>query len=184
VSPLQLLILGAVIGSNNLAAALALGALGQIKRRNRIVIVFGVFEFVVPLIGIAIGQTAASLIAESATWIGPTLLIGLGSLTVFAGLRLSTRRDEKLARRVTTWRGLVALALMLGIDNLIIGFSLGLGAIHALAAATTIAVFSIVFTWFGITVGGRLRRIWQNRAEIASGALLILLGILSGLGWL
>ena len=42
---LQLLIIGVVIGSNNFATSLALGALGQEDKHRRILIMFGVFEF-------------------------------------------------------------------------------------------------------------------------------------------
>ena len=46
-----LIVLGVVIGANNLSAALALGALGHGHHRSRIVGVFAVFEFTVPLVG-------------------------------------------------------------------------------------------------------------------------------------
>lgn len=54
-SATSLIILGAVIGANNLAVSLALGSLGQSGRYLRIVPVFGFFEFVMPPIGLSIG---------------------------------------------------------------------------------------------------------------------------------
>ncbi|HUG45987.1 MAG TPA: manganese efflux pump, partial [Sphingomicrobium sp.] len=70
----ELLILGAIIGSNNFATALALGALGQKVRRWRIVLTFGLFEFFIPLLGLWLGQRASGFVAGSVDWLGPALL--------------------------------------------------------------------------------------------------------------
>lgn len=182
--PLKLLILGVVIGSNNLASSLALGAMGQVtrSRRWRIIAVFGVFEFVVPLVGVALGQQASARIAGQSTWIGPALLIGLGVWIVYAGLRDKPKRDKRMAEQITTWQGLVLLALGLSLDNLLVGFSLGLEQIGPLLAATTIAIFSMGFAWIGLVTGKRLRKIWRQRAQIGSGVLLVLVGIASAMG--
>lgn len=184
--PLKLLILGVVIGSNNLATSLALGALGQGTRgkRWRIITVFGVFEFVVPLVGVALGQGVSSRIAGHANWIGPTLLIGLGVWIVIAGTRDRPGHDQRLAERITTWQGLVLLSMGLSLDNLLVGFSLGLERIGPLLAATTIALFSMAFAWFGLVTGKRLRRVWRQRTQIGSGVLLVLVGLASAMGML
>jgi putative Mn2+ efflux pump MntP len=44
-------------------------------------------------------------------------------------------------------------------------------------------MFSTVFTFIGVTVGNDLRRHWERRTEIASGLLLIALGIAVAAGW-
>jgi putative Mn2+ efflux pump MntP len=140
----RLLGLGGVIGANNLAAALALGALGQAERRRRIVAVFGVFEFLIPLLGIWLGRQASGAVEEHAGWLGSVLLVALGLWSIAAAMR-HRRDDERLAARVTTWRGLVLLAMGLSVDNLLIGFSLGLGGTEPLLVAGTISLFSMVF---------------------------------------
>ena len=180
-TPLQLLALGLVIGSNNLAVALALGALGQASRWARIVAVFGVTEFVVPLVGIGLGRTAASRLVTSAEWIGAALLVGLGVWAITVGVRQSTD-DERLARRATTWHGLVLLAGGLSIDNLLVGFSLGLGSVDPVLVAASIAACSVVFTWVGLRLGNSSRRHWERRSAVAAGILLVALGVADALG--
>jgi Predicted membrane protein len=133
VSLIDFLILGAVIGSNNLAVALALGALGQAHRRFRVMLVFGLFEFFVPLLGIWLGSTTAEMFGLHTNMVGAVLLVGLGLLAGIGGLRRQSEdevlsKDEKLARRVTHRHGLVLLAAGLSADNLVVGFSLGRGA--------------------------------------------------------
>ncbi len=183
ISVVQLVVLGVVIGANNFSAALSLGALGQVSRRVRIVGVFGAFEFVVPLIGASIGQALALTLAGVARWIGAALLLAVGAFTIVAGARQQDK-DERVARLVTSWRGLVVLASGLSVDNLAVGFGLGLGRVEPLALASTIAVSSMAFTWVGIGLGNDMRRHWERRSELAAGGLLICMGIAAAAGWL
>jgi putative Mn2+ efflux pump MntP len=172
----DLAVLGIVIGSNNLAASLALGALGQAVRRWRIVAVFGAFEFLVPLVGVWLGRHAAGVVAERAGWLGPLLLALLGAWAVAGGLRRD-RDEEALARRATTWRGLALLAGGLSLDNLVVGFSLGLGGRSPLLLAAVIAGCSMAFAWLGLRLGRRRHR---RVAEAGTGVLLL---ALAGASW-
>ncbi len=163
---IDFLILGVVIGSNNLAVALALGAIGQASHRFRVMLVFGVFEFVMPLLGIGLGAVTARAIGLQTNVVGTVLLIALGLLIVIGGVR-NRRQDEKLAKHVTKWGGLAFLALGLSIDNVVVGFSLGLGPVDPLAVATTIAFFSVLFTWIGMRLGaGGKNRCWYAPARL------------------
>jgi len=182
VNLVDFLILGIVIGSNNLAVALALGAMGQAARRFRVVLVFGVFEFIMPLLGIGLGVSTARAVALNTNAIGAFLLIALGLIMVLGGIR-NRPQDENLVKHVTQWRGLVILALLLSGDNVVVGFSLGLGLADPLAVATTIACFSMLFTWIGLKVGHESRRSWEQVAKISAGVLLVGFGAANGMGW-
>ena len=94
-TPIDFLILGVVISSSNLAVALALGAMGQAARCFRVMLVFGLFEFVMPLLGIGLGAATARAIGLQANVVGTVLLIALGLLTVIGGIR-NRPQDEKL----------------------------------------------------------------------------------------
>jgi putative Mn2+ efflux pump MntP len=179
----KLLILGIIIGSNNLAASLALGALGRSVRRLRVVVVFAVFEFFVPLLGILLGRQLVRWVADAGLVVSVIILVVLGLLMIRAGFR-EPKHDEAMARRLTTWKGLLALALGLSMDNLIIGISLGLGGrIAPLTLACVIAICSATFTWIGLTIGDATRRMWEQVAQVGSGVLLLLLAGARALGW-
>ncbi|MEE4637448.1 MAG: manganese efflux pump [Wenzhouxiangella sp.] len=180
---LQLLIIGVVVAINNLVVALALGVMQQKRHRARILLVFGAFEFLVPLIGVWLGSTLAGALAEHTEWLGPVLLISLGLFTLFSA-RASGQDREKLAQSVTTWQGLVMLSAGLSLDNLLVGFSLGLGGTAPLLLAGTILIFSVSAAALGLQIGHRVQRHYEAIGAAVSGVLLIGLGAAMLAGWL
>jgi manganese efflux pump family protein len=179
---IALLFLGVVVGSNNLAVALALGAMGQNRRLHRVMLVFGLFEFLVPLVGIWLGATTARAIGLQMDIVGVVLIFGLGLLAVAGGVR-GRRKDEWLARLVTNWGGLLVMAAGLSLDNLVLGFSLGLGEARPLVVASAICFFSVLFTWMGMRLGHESRRHWERLTKLGSGVLLMGLGVATGMDW-
>jgi putative Mn2+ efflux pump MntP len=180
---LHLLILGIVVGSNNFATTLALGSLGQADRRWRILLVFAVFEFGVPLLGMALGRRVSGQVADHVQWLGPLLIAGLGLWTLLVSTRHSPDA-EKLARWLSSWRGLIALSAGLSVDNLVVGFGLGLGGVPVLLTATVIMVCSVAFAWTGLRLGEMGRREFESPAEAASGLLLLVVAGMIAAGWL
>jgi manganese efflux pump family protein len=179
----KLLALAVAIGANNLAAALALGALGQARRWPRVALVFGAMEFSVPLVGIWLGRQAARWLGAVAAWLGPALLIGLG-VWVATSLLRGRAVAKREARQVTTWGGLLALSFGLAIDNVVVGFSLGLGEVDALLTASVIAVAAVAFSVAGLHLGRASRRAWERAATVGAGVALIAIGVAVAAGWL
>ncbi|WP_104017359.1 manganese efflux pump MntP [Roseovarius nitratireducens] len=180
---LSLLAFGVVIALNNLALSLTLGALDGRRHWRRILSVFAVFEFTVPLIGVWLGREIAQAMAADLGWLGPVILAGLG-ITTLLSLRADRRDRAHLVRAMTSWRGLAALSAGLSTDNLMVGFGLGLGGVSPLALATTIMVCSVSFAAIGLQVGHRVSRDYERPALAVSGVALIGLAAASALGWL
>lgn len=177
-----LLFMGFVIGSNNLAAALAIGTLGEQGRRGRILLVFGIFEFLMPLVGVWLGEQASSVVGDAGAVLSVIILLGLAAVSFYAATK-PAHEDKALARKITTWKGLIVLELGLSLDNLIAGFGLGIreGELSPFLLALTVALFSIGYTWLGLVVGNKVATKWQNYAEVGAG---VLLCALAGLSWL
>lgn len=182
-SPLLIILLALAIASNNFATALALGATRQIGRRGRIVGVFGLTEFTVPLVGLALGRVTATTVASYTHWVGPGLLGGLGLWLLTSAFR-SGASDERVAQRLTTFRGLAGLALGLSLDNLVVGYAAGFEGYPPVAAAGLIAVTSMTCTWIGLGLGESARRHWERAARGLAGVLLVVRGWAMGTGWL
>jgi putative Mn2+ efflux pump MntP len=180
----KLFLLGVVIGSNNLAVAFTLGALDVRYFWWRIIAVFGVFEFVIPLVGIFIGQHFSEYIADYATYVGGGILLLFGLFMVYKSFNSSLEDEEYLLRKVTSWAGIISLATGLSLDNLIVGFSIGLQNFHPLTTAAVIAFSSIVFTFIGLNTGKYLKEHFKKSTDLFSAVLLIMLGVATLLEWL
>jgi putative Mn2+ efflux pump MntP len=88
---LALLLSALALGLSNFAAAIGIGVSGvDAHTRWRVGIVFGLFETVMPIIGLAIGRGLATTLGEAAHWIGGALLIATGAY----GLRQLRGGDE------------------------------------------------------------------------------------------
>jgi manganese efflux pump family protein len=174
----QLIFLGLVVGSNNLAASLALGALGQISKRWRAIVIFGLFEFLMPLSGMWLGVKTSEQIAEWANTASVIILLLLAALSFYAAFN-NKNDNKKLARDITSWKGLFLLGLGLSMDNLAVGFSLGLGELEQspVIIALTIGIFSMFYTWGGMHIGDKAKKNWEKQAKIMAGILLVFLAI-------
>lgn len=179
----KLVILGVIVGSNNLAVAFGIGALKVRSYWLRIILVFGFFEFVIPLLGVFIGKQFHEFISDYAAHIGGGILIILGGYILIKSLT-SKQSTQNLSDKVISWTGLISLALGLSIDNLIVGFSIGLKEVNPLKVASIISICSMLFAFIGLKVGAYLSAIHQKKTEIASSILLILLGLAVLLEWL
>jgi putative Mn2+ efflux pump MntP len=174
---LLLIALAVVIALNNLTVSLSLGAMGQRRYQARILLVFGVFEFLMPLLGAWLGQQISSRLVSYTDWLGPLLLGMLGVVTLLSAVRGTQSDREKLAQAVTSWWGLITLSAGLSTDNLLVGFSLGLGDVKPLTLAFTIMLCSLLFAWLGLTLGQRIKRNFEREGAALSGVLLVLLAV-------
>ena len=180
----DLFLLAIVIASNNFSVSLALGTMGQWRRVLRIVLVFGFFEFVIPLVGAFAGQYFASFVDSYAQYIGGGLLILLGLYALY-GAMLSNKADrKKWVQRSSSWTGLIGLAFGLSLDNMIVGLSLGLTSRSPWLVASVIACSSVVFTFLGLRFGQFLKAHFVRNAQIAGSILLLILGVATLMGWI
>lgn len=173
--------LGVVVASNNLAVSFALGSLKTRDLYWRIVIVFTIFETLLPLVGMIIGQQFATIIDQYATFIASGILFALGVYLVLTTL-FSKSETKRLAKQITSWTGLILLAVGLSVDNLLVGFSLGLQNGTPLLIALVIGAVSFIFVSTGLKVGKHLKEEHRKIADLTAGALLVILAALTYFG--
>lgn len=177
----ELTFLSVAIAANNLVVSVGLGSMGKAYLWKRIVLVFGFFEFCIPLVGLLIGKMLISFLAESADLVSAIIIISMGIFLIWSAFK-EEQDFGKIAKQITRWKGLVVLAAGLSVDNLAIGLGLGLGDAHPLLIAGMISVFSMTFSFFGLQLGRlgvSISRRWTART---AGAILIVLGALQFYG--
>ncbi len=161
------------------AVAAALGVAGLPARdRLRVSLVMTAFEAGMPLVGLAIGQVAGALIGRFAGYAAILLIAGLG---VFM-LRSDADDEEESIVLLARARGLavLGLGLTISLDELAIGFSLGLLRLPLVPAIVLIAAQGFIASQAGLRLGSRVTEVARERSAKAAGAILILLAVVLG----
>jgi putative Mn2+ efflux pump MntP len=130
-----------------------------------------------PLVGLALGAVLGRLIGSVADYVAIAALIGLGAYLLLENEELEQARLERLARS----RG-IAMAgagVAVGLDELAIGFALGLLGVPVVAALILIAVQAFAISQFGFAAGARVSEsIREGVGRLAGLALMAVGGLL------
>jgi putative Mn2+ efflux pump MntP len=146
--------------------------------RWRISAVFVVFEGGMPLAGLALGASIGHTVGGIADYLSGGLLVLLGGYLWWAD-----NDDDEVAkaRRLANARGLalIGLALSISLDELAIGFSLGLGTDLTIPTAmiAVIAIQTLVVSQLGLSLGVRISERLRECIERLAGPILIFLGV-------
>lgn len=164
------------LGLDSFAVAAAIGAAQATSawQRLRISLIFVAFEGGMPLIGLGLGSALAHGIGVVADYLAAVVVIGIG-----AWMLISEDEDEEArASRITTSRGLalIGLGISISMDELAIGFSIGLTRLPVPIVIAAIAVQALIAAQLGLALGARIAGRWRERAERIAGIALILLG--------
>jgi manganese efflux pump family protein len=173
---LKLLAFVLPLGLDSFAVAAAIGAarVTTVWQRLRISLVFVIFEGGMPLIGLALGTALVAGTGPAAGYLAGTAVIAIGAWMLLAA---DTDEDEK-ASRLASSRGLalIALGLSISLDELAIGFTIGLAHLPVTAVIIAIALQAFVAAQLGLALGAKIGERWRERAEQVAGITLILLG--------
>ena len=163
------------LGVDSFAVAAALGAArpAGMAMRLRISLIFVIFEAGMPLIGLAAGGGLARVIGATADYLAGAAVIGVG-VWMLAG----RDDDEDKAERLSGTHGLavIALGVSISMDELAIGFSLGLVRLPVVPVIVAIGVQALIASQLGLALGAIVGERFRERAEQAAALALIALG--------
>jgi putative Mn2+ efflux pump MntP len=164
------------LGLDTFAVAAALGMVGVSPgRRLRISLLFSAFEAGMPLIGLALGAPLGDAIGGAADYLAIGVLLSFGLYTLLG----SEQREEERLGQLTQMHGLGALILgvSISLDELAIGFTLGLLRLPSGLVIALIALQAFIVAQLGLRLGSRLSERLREGAERLAGAALTALGI-------
>lgn len=161
------------LGLDTFAVCCALGMAGIAPARgNRLSLLMVAFEAGMPLVGVAIGAPLGAAIGATADYVAIGVLVAFGTYTLLAdhdGERSAALLDAR------GW-GAVALAVSISLDELAVGFTLGLLRLPVPLVIAAIAAQALVVTQLGLRLGAGLGERVRDRAEQLAGVALIVLG--------
>jgi len=172
-------VLGIALGlaMDAFAVSIASGLkLGRVTPRHvfRLGFHFGLFQFLMPVIGWYAGRQMAALVSSFDHW------IAFGLLSLIGGRMLwEAGSDKESDSKADPTRGmtLVALSVATSIDALAAGVSLAFLRQSIWIPSVTTGVVTAALTSVGITFGSRFGRRWGRWAEVIGGCVLILIGL-------
>lgn len=175
---LKLIALVVPLGLDTFAVAAALGMSGVTRQdRLRVTALFTVFEMGMPVVGFLVGAIAGNVAGRAADYIAIAVLIALGVFMLWP--RHDDRDEPGRVGLLARTRGFAAIGLGISIslDELAIGFTLGLLRFPVLLVIVLIGIQTLVVTQVGLRLGSRIGEAVRERAEQLAGVVLAALGV-------
>ena len=177
---LRLILFVLPLGLDTFAVAAALGMRGLPSReRLRVSVLMSSFEMAMPIVGLLVGHALGHVVGDAADYIAIAVLALLGAWML---LHEEEDESEKVAQ-LAGGNGLVLLALGISIslDELAIGFTIGLLHLSLWLAIVLIGAQAFLFAQLGLRLGARLNETLRERAEQLAGLALLGLAVLLGI---
>lgn len=165
------------LGLDTFAISAALGLQGLPKReRLRVSLLLSAFEMTMPMVGLFLGRGLGAAIGGVAEYVAAAALIGLGGYMLLADEKAEGEKVASLSSR--SGLALIGLGLSISIDELAMGFTIGLLHLSIIAAVVLIGAQAFLVAQLGLRLGSRLGEAAREWAERLAGIALLGLGAL------
>jgi putative Mn2+ efflux pump MntP len=155
------------------AASAALGIAGvRTRQRMRAALLFTAFEAGMPLLGLVIGRAVGNAIGPAADYVGIAVLFALAIHMMFEG---DTHTEPGPSLHDRSLVASTMLGLSVSVDELAIGFTLGLSGVPLVPVIALIALQAFLAAQVGLHVGARIGAGMAERAEHVAGVVMALL---------
>ena len=158
-----------------MAVGLHLSCRGRISPRQffRLGFHFGLFQFMMPILGWLAGSTIRHYIENLDHWAAMALLSYIGVKMIRESRRQSGyERDDP-----TRGMSLIVLSVATSIDALAMGLSLALLGIGIIYPSIIIGIVAAAFTMTGLALGRKIGNVWRGRVTLIGGLILIGIGL-------
>jgi manganese efflux pump family protein len=165
------------LGLDTFAVSAALGMRGLPRREQlKVSLLMAAFEMTMPVVGLLSGHALSHVLGSAASWIAVAVLAGLGVWMLFHEGEGEGERAAELATRGGF--AVVALGISISLDELAIGFTIGLLHLSLWLAIVLIGLQAFLFSQLGLRLGRRLNETRRERAEQLAGLSLLGLAVL------
>ncbi len=174
---LEVLLIALSMAMDAFAVCLGAGTQEQtsgVRPTFRLAFHFGLFQFLMPVLGWFAGVTIERYIAVFDHWVAFGLLAFVGGRMVWSGFHPEADAQKNDPSRGWT---LVLLSIAVSIDALAVGLSLGIIGVTIWVPAAVIGIVTGLVSWLGLRLGNKLGGKFGKRMEIIGGIILILIGV-------
>lgn len=140
-------------------------------------IYFGIFQFMMPIIGWFLGSSVKDSIESIDHWIAFVLLGVIGGNMIYGSFHKQKEICTCSKNACMTAKCLTLQAIATSIDALAIGISFALLEVNILFSAVIIGLVAFSLSFFGGILGKRLGEFFQKQAQFMGGIILIGIGL-------
>jgi manganese efflux pump family protein len=174
---ISIFLIALALSMDAFSVAMALGAAGRGHASAavlRLATAFGIFQFVMPILGWLLGKTVVSYIADYDHWIafGLLLVVGLHMIKEYFD-----KDEQERTKDPTKGWSLLLLSIATSIDALAVGVSFAFFDVNIYYASAVIGIVCFIITALGMIFGKALSRIFGKKAVLLGGIVLIAIGI-------
>lgn len=183
----ELFLIGVGLSMDAFAVSICKGLnMKKINYKHALIIggFFGGFQALMPFLGWVLGSQFEQYIESIDHWIAFILLTFIGGKMVCESIKGGD--DEKSSHEdKLDLKELFILAVATSIDALAAGVTFAFLEVSIVPSITLIGITTFVISVGGVVIGNRFGSKYENKAEIAGGIILILIGLkilLEGVG--
>ncbi len=140
-----------------------------------IALFFGGFQALMPLIGYFLGVNFEKYITRFDHWIAFLLLGFIGGKMIFEALKDNDEEDESESDKLDI-KELFILAVATSIDALAVGITFAFLRVNIWTGVLIIGVTTFMLSLIGVFIGNKFGSKYKNKAELAGGIILVLIG--------
>ena len=141
----------------------------------RFPVAFGLFQALMMLIGWLLGNSIVEFISSFDHWLAFALLVFIGGRMIWESLHEKEEAGPK--KDINRWLTVLVLAVATSIDSLAVGLSYAFIHVDIVLAVVITGIMAYLITVIGYFIGKRVGELVGQRAEIAGGIILILIGV-------
>jgi len=174
---LQIVMIAVGLAMDAAAVSLSAAASGYANEPRavfRLSFHFGLFQFMMPVLGWLLGIGMERYVSSVDHWIAFGLLGYVGARMIGSGLKPS---DQDLKADPSRGLTLVMLSVATSIDALAIGLSLAMLKVSIWYPSMTIGIITAVLSVTAIKFGNKLGAAFGQRIEIVGGIILVAIGL-------
>ena len=172
----ELVILAVGLSMDAFAVSICKGlSIRNLKLRQALIVGawFGAFQALMPAVGWLLGSAFTDLIESVDHWIAFVLLSLIGGNMIREALGHEEEEADPSMAPVT----MLLLAVATSIDALAVGITFAFLRVDILPAVTLIGVCTFLISAAGVKIGNVFGSRYKSKAELAGGAVLVLIGV-------
>jgi len=173
----EMALLGIALGCDAFAVGMSVGVrFCQPRQTFRLSFHFGLFQFIMPVLGWFISQRLPGTARVWGPWIAFAILFLIGAKMVAESLR-GKNADPGACADPTRGFSLLILSVASSMDAFGVGFSLGILGAGLIIPAVCFGVTAGAMTWVSMKLGNRLSTKFGRWVEAGGGLILMALAV-------